>query len=249
MLRIVLSVLLLSLQLWAESYLDLIKSPKVYPDISDKLLDIRRSLLKKEKDNALKIVQNLKRELKNAKGEKIVLSYTVQQFEGVKTLKELNSKLSTAKGFCEIYKLREAENILRNLRSEIDVNLTYISKEVLKHFLDFEEALLKQKTVSYTAALSAVDSLFPEIKSEEIDYPITLLKIAKILKLKPLTLSDWESIYVNLKMARYLGYIDAVTYGDLKQIVDRALELSKKGKNTDKELEEFKIIFKTYFSF
>ena len=249
MFRIFLVLLLFTIPLRAESYFDLIKPPKVYPDIYEKLVDVRKALLEKDKDRALKLVEGLKKEIKNEKGKKIILSFTAQVFEGVKTLKELNRKLSTAKGFCEIYKIREAESILKNLRSEVDVNITYIPKDVLKHFLEFEQVLLKEKVVSYTAALSAIDSLLPEIKTEELIYPIPLIKIAKILKLKPLTYADWEKIYINLKMARYLGYLDAITYGDLKQIAERALELSRSGKDTSKELEEFKIIFKTYFSF
>ncbi len=213
------------------------------------LWQLRFNILNKNREEAKRVLEKLKEKLETVKGKEVVLSLTVERLETVSDLREIDRKLSEAEVLCRQHRPREAGKILSSLYSEIRVVKKVLPKGELEKSLLLLEELFKPKVVSYTAALSVVDTLLSRIEERTEIYPIPLWRLKVLLEGNTERKSTWEEAYRNLQMAYMLGYIGGEGYKNLKEVILRALKRFDEGEKPLKETTEIRVLLKSYLPF
>jgi hypothetical protein len=234
-----------------KNYLQRLESHLSHPNVKGNLyylfLELRKQLLQKEKKEALKTVEEILK-IVPLDRKVLILSSATEKLNNVKNLNELTKQLSLAIIYLQNYELPAARDILNNLKSEVVIKRQILPKNILLSSLALIKAVLEVSPPSYSAAISAVDNLIASVREETIIIPLPVLKAYYQLERlsKNTNIEDFKkvlnSVWLNLKIAHYLGYINLVTYKDLENLYNLALQKLNQSEKPSSEVEKMKTL-------
>ncbi|GEM_PF-2476328 len=234
-----------------KNYLQKLETELSHPNVKGNLyylfLELRKQLLQKEKEKALKTIEGILK-IVPLDRKVLILSSVTQELSNVKNLNDLTKQLSLAIIYLQNYELPAARDILNNLKSEFVIKRQILPKDILLSSLALIKAVLEVNPPSYSAAITAVDNLIASVREETIIIPLPVLKAYYQLKglSKNTNIEDFKkvltSVWLNLKIAHYLGYINLLTYKDLENLYNLALQKLDRSEKPTTEVEKMKTL-------